>query len=250
MTSSKSRPDLEVILEKERNDHYFGYTPYRKYFVSEETGTFLKRTLRKNELQTNMRGELIPLGNVVERSRNEAAALQFLKKNTSIPLPQVYQVYDDGEAHGILMEYVDGVELHELPDDQKPAVFDELRNHLESMHAITRPRFGGVESGLVCLPMRLADFAHTAKLGTVTTDGLVLCHGDLSQYNVIVEPNTLKVKAILDFEYAGFYPKDFDSSFYLRPGPSCALKGEYNDVEDLKSRMRHLIAQADETSLS
>lgn len=62
---------------------------------------------------------------------------------------------------------------------------------------------------------------------------LVFCHNDLSMNNVIVDPGTLKIKAIIDWEYAGFYPPEFESPFYQRSGPSIALDGEVDDFESL-----------------
>jgi hypothetical protein len=58
---------------------------------------------------------------------------------------------------------------------------------------------------------------------------LVHNHGDFSTYNVIVDPVTLKVKAILNWEYAGFYPEQFEGKFFKRVGPLVALDGEEND---------------------
>jgi aminoglycoside phosphotransferase (APT) family kinase protein len=62
---------------------------------------------------------------------------------------------------------------------------------------------------------------------------LVFCHNDLSANNVIVDPDSLKIKAIIDWEYAGFYPPEFEAPFYRRPGPSVALDGEVDDVDAL-----------------
>jgi aminoglycoside phosphotransferase len=59
---------------------------------------------------------------------------------------------------------------------------------------------------------------------------LVYNHGDFSTNNVIVDPVTLKVKAILDWEYAGFYPEQFERKFFKRVGPSIALVGEEDDI--------------------
>lgn len=42
----------------------------------------------------------------------------------------------------------------------------------------------------------------------------VLCHDDLSQHNMVVDPQTLKIRAILDWEYAGFYPGYFEGPFW------------------------------------
>ena len=38
----------------------------------------------------------------------------------------------------------------------------------------------------------------------------MFCHNDFSTHNVIVNPSTLKVNAIIDWEYAGFYPVEFE----------------------------------------
>ena len=65
------------------------------------------------------------------------------------------------------------------------------------------------------------------------TEELVMIHGDFSTYNVIVHPVTLQVKAILDWEYAGFYPEQFEGKFFKRIGASVALKGEENDEDRL-----------------
>lgn len=62
---------------------------------------------------------------------------------------------------------------------------------------------------------------------------LVFCHNDLQASNVIVDPETLKIRAIIDWEYAGFYLPEFESPFYRRPGPSVALDGEVDDIEAL-----------------
>jgi hypothetical protein len=45
---------------------------------------------------------------------------------------------------------------------------------------------------------------------------------------VIVNPETLKVNAIIDWESAGFYP-----AFFMRVGPSVTLEGEVNDEDRL-----------------
>lgn len=59
------------------------------------------------------------------------------------------------------------------------------------------------------------------------------CRNDLSQHNVIVDPGTLKISAIIDREYAGFWPEYFEGAFYERPGPSAALDAEVDDVPRL-----------------
>lgn len=61
----------------------------------------------------------------------------------------------------------------------------------------------------------------------------MFCHNDLSANNVIVDPKSLKIAAIIDWEYSGFYPAEFEVEFFRRPGPSVALRGEVDDTEVL-----------------
>lgn len=75
------------------------------------------------------------------------------------------------------------------------------------------------------------------KMKPRETQDLVFCHNDLSANNVIVNPDTLKIAAIIDWEYAGFYPPEFESEFFRRPGPSVALAGEVDDTESLMDIM-------------
>jgi hypothetical protein len=62
---------------------------------------------------------------------------------------------------------------------------------------------------------------------------LVFCHNDLSMDNIIVDEKTFKIKAIIDWEYAGFFTPEFERPFYQRAGPSIALEGELDDTEAL-----------------
>ena len=64
-------------------------------------------------------------------------------------------------------------------------------------------------------------------------DGLVFCHNDLSTHNIIVDPKSLRIQGIIDWEYAGFFPPEFEGPYYQRIGPSIALGDELDDVEML-----------------
>jgi aminoglycoside phosphotransferase (APT) family kinase protein len=103
------------------------------------------------------------------------------------------------------------------------------------MHAIKLKVMGGFLD-VVILPYRVGEAVphdQVLKLREATTPEFVLCHNDLSQHNVPVDETTLKINAIIDWEYAGFFPPEFDGAFYSRPGPSAALEGEEDDVPKL-----------------
>ncbi|KAG2411628.1 hypothetical protein HFD88_009184 [Aspergillus terreus] len=102
--------------------------------------------------------------------------------------------------------------MSQLSEDQKKIVRDELRQHLATLHNIRSKTIGG-PSGIVIPPYR-------AMKSTVN---------DRWPSNVIVDPDTLRIRAILDWEYAGFFPEYFEAPFYERLGPSIPLDGEKDD---------------------
>jgi hypothetical protein len=70
------------------------------------------------------------------------------------------------------------------------------------------------------------------------SEEFVFCNNNLSQQNIIVNPQSLKILAIIDWEYAGFYPEFFEGPFYKLLGPSVALDGEVDDTEKLLDFLR------------
>jgi aminoglycoside phosphotransferase (APT) family kinase protein len=95
-------------------------------------------------------------------------------------------------------------------------------------------RVGG-PPGLVTPPYRvtLKSPREEWELKESDSNEYVFCHNDLSQPNIIANPITLQIRAILDWEYAEFYPESFDFPFFKRLGPSVALDGENDDTEKL-----------------
>jgi hypothetical protein len=50
------------------------------------------------------------------------------------------------------------------------------------------------------------------------SEELVFCYNDLPTNNMTVNPETLKVNAIINWGYAGFYPAQFEGKFFYRVG--------------------------------
>jgi len=71
----------------------------------------------------------------------------------------------------------------------------------------------------------------------------VLCHNDLSQQNIIVHPITLKILAIIDWEFAGFYPAYFEMPFYLRLDGAPGSEAIRNEVDDTAQLLEFLESQ-------
>ncbi|GLB37028.1 putative integral peroxisomal membrane peroxin [Lyophyllum shimeji] len=214
-----------------------GVTQERKYYKYEnpEGPVFIKRNLTPSEYMVNYYGELVLPRMSMERLKNEAAAIRYIQSHTNIFTPNIRCAFEDHGRYYLITDLVPGVRMADLPDEKKAPVIEELKGYVAQMHTITSKVMGGL-SGEVILPYRVARAMppnRSLQLREATSPEFVLCHNDLSQHNVILDETTLKIKAILDWEYAGFFPPEFDRPFYLRVGPSVAMKGEEDDVPQL-----------------
>ncbi|KAI9674966.1 MAG: hypothetical protein M1817_001372 [Caeruleum heppii] len=222
-----------VELNEKRENGCFGITHERKYF--RDRGAFVKRSLRAHEWQTNPRTGTVHVPKQGrERLLNEAASLDFLKEHTNIPVPTLHCAFEDDGAVHLVMEYVEGTGMDQLNKEQREVVEKELDLHLRTLRSLRSRTIGG-PSGLVVPPYRLTlkSARESWHLRPSDSQDLVFCHNDLSQQNIIVDPDTLNIQAIVDWEYAGFYPEFFERRFFERIGPSVALDGEEDDTERL-----------------
>ncbi|ATY65472.1 kinase-like domain [Cordyceps militaris] len=224
-------PPTNQELNDKREENCISITPDRKYY--RVGGTMVKRSLRPSEWQQHNGYMHIPLFNL-ERILNEGACLQFLSENTDIPLPKLYACFEDDGAAYLVTEYVDGVVMEELDEGGKKIVEKELNQHMETLQRLKSSTWGG-PGGKVLPPWRILKNSDRRpwKLKQREEGDLVFCHNDLSAYNVIVDPETLKIRAIIDWEYAGYYTPEFEQKYFKRKGPSVALDGEIDDTEKL-----------------
>jgi len=109
-------PAHSVVNDRTRggaeDDGCFGVTPERKYY--EFNSVFIRRTLEPHELMYNIRNELVVPHIIKERMMNDVAAIEFVRQNTSIPLPKVLAAFHDNGRYYIIQERVPGVQLAEL----------------------------------------------------------------------------------------------------------------------------------------
>lgn len=230
-------------LNERKEENCLGITAERKYYKTEKT--LIKRSLRPREWQTMMvTGKIHIPRQGRERVLNEAASMKFVKENSAIPVPTLHCCFEDDDAVYLVMEYIDGDDMSSLTEAQKTIVQKELEEHVQTMHKLHSCIIGG-PSGLVVPPHRVTLKSLNddwSSLRPSKTEEFSFCHNDLSQHNVVVDPVTLKINAILDWEYAGFYPEFFEGRFFERPGPSAAINDEVDDTEKLvkflESRMK------------
>ncbi|KAL7922692.1 kinase-like protein [Trichoderma austrokoningii] len=226
-------PPTNHELNEKREKYCFNITPDKKYF--HVGNTFVKRSLRPSEWQKHHCYLHVPLFGM-ELVLNEGACLSFLAE-TGIPLPKLLACFEDDGAAYLVTEYVEGVGMNELDAKSQAVVAEELQRHVLTLKRLTSDTWSGPDK-MVLPPYRIMQKSNGRpwRMRQRKQQDLVFCHNDLSMNNVIVDPDTLKINAIVDWEYAGFYPPEFEFPFYQRPGPSVALDGEVDDC-DLLMRM-------------
>lgn len=166
--------------------------------------------------------------------KTDAAILRLLRKETNIPIPPAECTFEDDGAFYLQREYVQGVSMADLTQEQKEVVMVELQQHIATLKALRSDMPGVPGEALLCPPQRISSGRWKDNSCWRPKEGkgeYVFCHNDISQHNVIVDSETLQIKAIIDWEFGGFWPAWFERSFWRRPGPSEALEGEEDDVQ-------------------
>ncbi|KAK4096457.1 hypothetical protein N658DRAFT_569845 [Parathielavia hyrcaniae] len=205
-------PPTNQESNAKREEYCISITPERKYYRC--GNTWVKRSLRATEWQQFGGFVYVPKLST-QRILNEGACLKFLGEKTEIPLPKLYACFEDDGAGCLVTEYVEGVGMNDLDKEQQKTLKTLTLKQVLPLYRIMRKSDGR--------PWMRPREEHS----------LVFCHNDLSANNVIVDPDFLKITAIVDWEYSGFFPPDFERDFYTRSGPSVALPGDVDDVDVL-----------------
>lgn len=219
-------------------------TTERKYY--QRGSSFIKRSLREKEYRLGLNGLYVPRLSK-ERLQNEAECLRFIRSKTNIPVPAVYADFEDDGAYYLVTEFIHGVELNDLALEKKNLVRVELKQHLHTLHNLRSTTIGG-PSGLL-IPPRSVMESTKQDIWVLQPSGsgeeYVFCHNDLSEYNIIVNPETFKIAAIIDLEHAGFFPEFFEAPVYTRDGPEAKLTNEKDHVARL---VKFLTSQSTDTA--
>ncbi|TLS20677.1 uncharacterized protein PpBr36_11011 [Pyricularia pennisetigena] len=207
---------------------------------------FCKRSLRPDEYMIKRNGEPYVPPKGYERLKNEAASLQFIREKTNIPVPEVLEAYDDRGAFVLVTKLLPGVQMCKLSAEQQIKVMEEVEAQIKVLQSIKSSRTGG-PTGIVCPPPRATRWFPKGTVWSSTTPkepDLVFCHCDLSQTNILVDPETLSITGIIDWEFSGFWPDYFEAPYFRDPRPSGAQFVEPADnveVVDFLERQGHKV---------
>ncbi|KAF1730833.1 hypothetical protein CRV24_008903 [Beauveria bassiana] len=172
---------------------------------------------------------------------NEALALRFVKEHTTIPVPDV--ISSDWDR--ITMSFVEGQTLQQawpvLTQDERSAILRDLKEYITQLRAISGNHVGRLDGQGAVVPSIL-----TRSGGPFATQGefhhwlvrpskrvnsqsmywhqitmqlsndcpIVFTHGDIAARNIMVRNG--HIVALLDWEFAGWYPEYWEYVFSLR----------------------------------
>jgi hypothetical protein len=168
--------------------------------------------------------------------------MEFVARNTTVPIPTIHEIYDYGHGQHIVMEEVPGGDIQtcygQMTPEQIKTFGAELGQCLAQMRSLTPPQPNlvasvslgpNVEHRLSGTPFgpffNIEDFHTYLRFGWplehwVDEPDLIRVHSHPERYctkfsHAELNPNNIMVKdghinAIIDWEFAGWYPEYWD----------------------------------------
>ncbi|KAL6716766.1 hypothetical protein ACLMJK_006334 [Lecanora helva] len=152
-----------------------------------------------------------------ERMRNEAAALRFIAARTTIPVPKVISFKRVWGAYQLVMERIRGVSLDCIKGVERELAVRNAEMYITStvlpqLKSLESSTMGALIGGII-LPNRNISYSSDqgpSSVGSESEQLFTFCHNDLAQHNIMMDPDSLQVVAIIDWEGSGFYNADFE----------------------------------------
>ncbi|KAL5374369.1 hypothetical protein PMIN02_012268 [Paraphaeosphaeria minitans] len=158
----------------------------------------------------------------VEELTTELSTLNFISTTTNIPVPKCLGLTEENGLLYLRTERATGVPLDELGSDVAVVHVSECLQSsiLPQLRKLRRNTIGSVDLSLpLLLPSRITcrdRRPHWSRKSSINRD-FVFCHNDLAQHNIFVDPETFKITAIIDWEFAGYFPKEFEYPLWRHP---------------------------------
>ncbi|ETN44443.1 uncharacterized protein HMPREF1541_10624 [Cyphellophora europaea CBS 101466] len=168
-----------------------------------------------------------------QRLENEYAVLTYIGKMTNIPVPRPYSLESVDGCLTLTTEWIDGVPFDDLdPGIRSETYLDQyVRSFiLPELGALTS-HISGTLKGTVIPPRRVFERFPGQWVPQTSGEIFHFTHNDLSQHNFLCNPTTGKVMAVIDWEFAGFYPTYFEAPFWTKP--FIEIEDEEEEVERL-----------------
>lgn len=172
-----------------------------------------------------MNSSISRFGNIIVKnvSYSEIEAMEIVKKNTNIKIPEIYKIVECRGQYFIFMEYIDGEPICDLlekfDEKQKENIKNQLKNILEQLRKIPNPykyyvcsADGGPVKDYRISSDNVGPFINeeefNKKIGNTKYNKKyksVFTHADIKPQNIIINKNGDIL--IIDWECAGWYPE-------------------------------------------
>jgi len=201
--------------------------------------SFSKSEYLPSERPENIHGEPIVWKWGPQRLQNEGTALAFIEKHTTIPVPKVLfcgkdergVMYLEVERKGGILCDTVGEECRMTPGEGQHATseqcleceniaFSKVNSFVEGTVLPQLKNLTSLETGLngfVIPPPRIEQYDHREIWQSKQAkqyQKYVFCHSDLSRSNILLDPKTLDVAWIIDWECAGFFPEEMEHTLW------------------------------------
>ncbi|KAF5370998.1 hypothetical protein D9615_010025 [Tricholomella constricta] len=210
------------------------------------------------------RDTIVKHGDASRVRLTDARTLDFIAKNTSIPVPHVHDVFSAHNKTWVIMDYIDAPLLchvwHRLTKEEQLNSMHQLKGYIDQLRALQPPEPGKVQGfdGSPCLESRIstepwgpfdtiADFQRFYGYEYVREEfpqfrdnfdkvkgrvyRTVFTHGDLGPHNILWKDG--KIVSIIDWETAGWLPEYWEYTMCCFTGPELPSWWEmYEQVMD------------------
>ncbi|KAJ4525226.1 hypothetical protein HRR83_000903 [Exophiala dermatitidis] len=171
-----------------------------------------------------------------DRLKNEYTASKLVAERTTIPVPKPLRLeYIEG-CLAMTSELVDGVPFSSLAPHIRSLLYldDYVQTFVLPQLKLLKSHTYGTIDGAVLPPRRVFDnypgrqwFPRKSK-----EEEYHFTHNDLSQHNFLCDRHTGEVIAVIDWEFAGFYPGYFEAPLW---------RASYDEIEDDEDEIGQLL---------
>lgn len=173
-------------------------------------------------------------------------------------MPRVLDAYErDGGSFVLEMKLVKGVEMRTLKREQREIVKPRIRQCVKQLRSLRSDTLGG-PSGIIWPPYGAYNLfggptSWTQDINLKPEQPFVFCHRDLSQSNILIDPTTLELTAIVDWECGGYYPENHELPYFESSIQSGVQVKTISGMEEIKrfwesSRLLKTVYVKDSTS--
>lgn len=171
----------------------------------------------------------------------EAVNTQFVKENTTIPIPNILHEWTENERTFTIAERIPGKSLDQIwsqiPQADRERIAKETAGYILQLRRLRSPRMGSVHGQPLYAGFLFVDDCEAGHGPLSTPDELwaemtkkpsergvpngildlfgkhlpspypwTFTHGDLTYSNIMVDPETYRLTGIVDWEGSGYYP--------------------------------------------